>query len=126
MTRRVKRSQAELDLGIADAPAPEGTIKLIDVQERVYATQQATRKAIIAGRNGAPADPRFAAAESLARQLARAVDIAMHKSPPDVYAVAQLSPRLLDVLRELRLTPDSEQKGSDLDELLASMGTPDA
>jgi hypothetical protein len=125
VARRTSRSQVELDLGISEQAPPEGTIRLIDVREKVFATEQATRKAIIAGRGGAAADPRHAAAEALARQLSRAVDLAMHKSPPDLYAVAQLSPRLLDVLRELRLTPDSEQKGSDLDELLASLGDPD-
>lgn len=125
MPKRTTRSQAELDLGIADQPAPEGTIRLIDVREKVFATEQATRKAIIAGRDGAPADPKWAATESLARQLARAIDLAMNKTPADPYAVAQLAPKLLDVLRELKLTPMSAVQASGLEDLLSDLGTPD-
>lgn len=72
-----------------------------------------------------PADPRWAAAERLAYTLAAAMDMAAIRG--DLYAPAQLAPRLLDVLRDLRLTPASvtTSTGQDaLGELLDKIGSP--
>lgn len=62
-----------------------------------------------------PADVRWAAAERLAYALAAAMDAAERKG--DLYAPAQLAPRLLDVLRDLRLTPTSVGTSSSQDAL---------
>lgn len=72
-----------------------------------------------------PADPKWGAVERLAYALAAAMDAAERKG--DLYAPAQLAPRLLDVLRDMRLTPASvgTRTGQDaLSDLLADLATP--
>lgn len=71
------------------------------------------------------ADPKWAAIERLSYSLAAAMDAAERKG--DLYAPAQLAPRLLDVLRDMMLTPASVQVAKDDDELgdlLADLATP--
>lgn len=71
------------------------------------------------------ADPKWAAIERLSYSLAAAMDAAERKG--DLYAPAQLAPRLLDVLRDMMLTPASVQAGQDdddLGELLAGLTAP--
>lgn len=92
--------------------------------------EAAVRASVVASRpvndNGRrPADARWRAAECLAYQLAATLDAAERRG--DLYAPAQLAPRLLDVLRDLRLTPASqvESSGQDaLNDLLADLSTP--
>jgi hypothetical protein len=59
--------------------------------------------------NRGAADARWRGAEALARQVAAALDT----GADDPYAVAQLAPRLLAVLTELRLTPAAAGIGTD-------------
>ncbi|MFJ2869818.1 hypothetical protein [Streptomyces sp. NPDC087298] len=66
------------------------------------------------------ADPARAGVEAIARELARAMDTAGARLDP--YAVAQVTPKLLDVLD--RLTP-KDAEGDDLADLLADLSTPD-
>jgi len=66
--------------------------------------------AIRAGRDGGDADARWRAAETLARHIAATLDATTTADP---YAVAQLAPRLLAVLQELRLTPAAAGSGAD-------------
>ncbi|MFE7133402.1 hypothetical protein ACFVIM_21350 [Streptomyces sp. NPDC057638] len=68
----------------------------------------------------AGADPARAALEALARELGRGVDTAGARS--DVFALAQITPRLLDVLD--RLTP-RETEGGAVADLLAGLADPD-
>ncbi|MCP3756031.1 hypothetical protein [Streptomyces sp. TBY4] len=74
--------------------------------------------ALRASRAGERPDPRWAAVEALARTLGRALDGAA--AGGEVYAVVQLSGRLLGVLRELGLTPASTT-GTAEDDALAAL-----
>lgn len=85
--------------------------------------ERSVNDAILAGRDGAPADPRWRAAEALARELGRGIDTAAAAGDP--YALAQLGPKLLDLLRELRLTPPPQAAAGSLDALLADLAIPD-
>lgn len=78
--------------------------------------------AIIASRGDGSPNASWAGTEALARSLANAMDVALRKGEP--YAVAQLAPRLLDVLRDLLLTPASARSDGDdqLHALLADLG----
>lgn len=70
-------------------------------------------------------EPKWSAAECLAYQLAATLDAAERRG--DLYAPAQLAPRLLDVLKELRLTPASVggSAGQDaLSDLLSDLSRP--
>ena len=60
-------------------------------------------EAIRAGQEDGCGDKRFAGAEALACELARGIDEAAVEDR--TYVIAQLAPRLLDVLIALRLTP---------------------
>lgn len=86
------------------------------VRRRRGRVETAVCAAIAAGRMGGRAEPRYAGAESLAREVARALDVAAWNKDP--YAVAQLAPRLESALCLLRLTPASAAGGGDLAGLL--------
>jgi transcriptional regulator NrdR family protein len=86
--------------------------------------ERATEEAVRAARAGEKADRRFAALETLARLYAASLDQAVVREP---YAVAKIGPHLLEVLRELRLTPptvDASGKDQDLSALLADLAAP--
>ncbi|MEV3852743.1 hypothetical protein AB0J38_00195 [Streptomyces sp. NPDC050095] len=77
-------------------------------------------------RGSGKADPRYAAVEALARSVGRTVDIAVYKG--ETYAVAQLSPKLMEILTALHLTPASNtapDDGDGLAELLADLARPE-
>ncbi|GAA2118570.1 hypothetical protein GCM10009802_20260 [Streptomyces synnematoformans] len=107
------------------ARAPRGTGGPHTAAERRVGGRGAGRvetgvtRAIRAAREGAAADPRLAGLESLARTLAAGVDIAADQP----YALAQLSPRLLDVLETLMLIPRTTHSDA-LTQLLADIATP--
>ncbi|OAR25826.1 hypothetical protein A8W25_09840 [Streptomyces sp. ERV7] len=83
-------------------------------------------EALRAARHGEKADARYGALEALALTLARGIDGATEAA--DALNVARLSRPLMDVLRELRLTPASAPTpGGDrtvLDEWIRHMTTP--
>ncbi|GHD03424.1 hypothetical protein GCM10010334_51160 [Streptomyces finlayi] len=90
---------------------------------RPGAAEKGISAAVRASRKGGKADPRFAGVEALARVAGRALDEAV--SAGERYAVAQLLPRVLDVLDAMQLTPESAGTGDDsLGEFLASLATP--
>lgn len=103
---------------VADAVPLRG-IKARRVMSRV---ERAVSESISAARPG-PADARLRGAETLARELARGIDIAAGKADP--YALAQLSPKLLDVLRELGLAGGAAAAVDPTTELLADLATPE-
>lgn len=72
--------------------------------------ERAVAGSIRAGREAA-ANPLLAGTETLARELARGIDIAAAKADP--YALAQLGPKLLDVLTTLQLVPQQQKSSSD-------------
>lgn len=114
------RGQTTLSLGPDDSSATLSTLPGVSVRAREGRTERAVAASIRAGRDGAAADPRYAGAESLARSLARGIDVARGEGDP--YALAQLGPKLLDVLRELQLTPPPRAVGADdLAELLGGL-----
>lgn len=73
--------------------------------------------ALRASHGGERPEPRWAACEALARTLGRALDGAA--AGGEVYAVVQLSGRLLGVLRELGLTPAGSTRTAEDDALAA-------
>lgn len=92
----------------------------------VLRVEGAVSRSVRTARGSGKADPRYAAVEALAREVGRAVDVAGAKRDP--YAVAQLTPRLLDVLSALHLTPASNtapESEDGLAELLADLARPD-
>lgn len=108
----------------ADAPEHGDPIPGTAVRRQPGRTEKAVGTSIQHGRQGKPADPRFAAAEALARQLAYGVDQAAAKADP--YALAQLGPKLLEVLRELALTPGAAGEGkSGFDAFMADLAKPE-
>lgn len=119
---RKQTGTLDLDFGddgaLASAPLP-GTA----VRRPVRRVEGAVTRSIQTGRQGADPDPRWAGTEALARELARGIDIAAGNADP--YALAQLGPKLLDVLRELALTPASATVKSELDDLLADLAKPE-
>jgi hypothetical protein len=82
-----------------------------------------TEQAVTRSLTSRQREDRYAAIEALALAVGRAVDGAVADADP--YAVAQLSPRLLELLAELRLTPGSIEGASDgVAELLAAISAP--
>lgn len=121
---RGRKQGDALALDFGDEPAA-GTAPLpgTSVRRPVRRVEASVSRSIQSARAGTEADPRWSAAEALARELGRGIDIAAYNADP--YALAQLGPKLLEVLRELALTPASATVKSELDELLADMGRPD-
>lgn len=119
------RQQTEglpLDLGDARAAQGGATLPGTAVRPVLRRVERAVGDSIRAARGETPADPRWAAAEALARELGRGLDLAAANADP--YALAQLGPKLLDALRELSLTPASSQTKGDLENLLADLAKP--
>lgn len=86
-------------------------------------TEKGVALAVRASRAGGKADPRWGGVEGLARTLGRALDQAEEARAP--YAIAQLAPRLLDVLAAMRLTPDTQPGHDDeLGAFLAGLAGP--
>ena len=102
-------------------PAADGPESAQDsVPPGAGVVRAAVHAAIVAGHEAEGVDPRLQGLEGLAEHLAGSID-RYHDQP---FAVAQLAPRLLDVLRELRLTPAPVQAADALTELLASLNEP--
>ena len=120
---RGKTGGTPLDLDFGDAPAPGAPLPGTAVRRPVRRVEASVAASILAARPAAGADPRWKAAEALAKELGRGVDIAAANGDP--YALAQLGPKLLDTLRELQLTPASATVKGDLEELLADLKDPD-
>jgi hypothetical protein len=128
---RGRRSAQDALLDVNDGrPAPEPTpLPAVAPRRHVGRLERAVQESVRAVRepneNGRrEGDPRWAGAERLAYTVAGALDQAARKGDP--YAVAQLAPRLLDVLRDLMLTPGAigAAAGDDLGSLLADLATP--
>ncbi|MFB6943390.1 hypothetical protein ACFWGL_12440 [Streptomyces sp. NPDC060286] len=114
MGTRTSRGRAAL-LALSGAPEDDG-----DAGRRCVGRVEAavSRQVRALRRDGA--DPKRAGIEAIARELARAMDTAGARLDP--YAVAQVTPKLLDVLD--RLTP-TETEADGLADLLADMSKPD-
>lgn len=121
-TPKASDGAVALDLEFGDAPSAGGKLPGTAVRSRVGRVERSVGASIVAARGDAPADSRWAAGEALARELGRGIDIAAANNDP--YALAQLGPKLLDVLRELTLTPASATVKGDLDQLLRDIATP--
>jgi hypothetical protein len=108
-----------LSLDFGDAPPAGAKLPGTAVRRPPGRVERSVSSSITAARGDAPADPRWAAGEALAKELGRGIDIAATNQDP--YALAQLGPRLIEVLRELALTPASATVKNDLAELLADL-----
>lgn len=93
-------------------------------RRRAGRVERAVSVSIRAART-AGADPRLAAAEALARTLARALDDAA--STGQIYALAPLSARLWPILDAFAMTPapPAPPEDDELAALLADLATPD-
>jgi len=122
---RGRKQDDALALDFGDDHAAQGGAALpgTAVRKVVRRVERAVSSSIAAARADTPADARWAAGEALARELGRGIDIAAANGDP--YALAQLGPKLLEVLRELALTPSSATVKGELDTLLADLATPD-
>lgn len=124
--RGTRRQGGQTALSVVDetgAPEPRDTpIPGTRRRRPRLRVERAVDESIKAART-AGADPRMAAAEALARELAAGIDVAALKMDP--YALAQLGPKLLDVLKELGMTRPPEQTDSALSALLADLRDPD-
>ncbi|WP_194905015.1 hypothetical protein [Catenulispora rubra] len=67
-------------------------------------------------------DPSHAALEVLALNIAHVLDAAV--AADDRYAVAQLTPRMIDLLERLKLTPDTKTATDGLGDLLSALSGP--
>lgn len=107
-------------------PANRGqpTLPGFAARRAVRRVERAVGASIVAGRAGGRADRRWSGTETLAREIAAAIDLAALEQQP--YAVAQLAPRLLDTLRELQLTPTAAADGLDpVTEFLRGLAEPE-
>lgn len=122
---RGRRQNEVLTLDLGDDHAAQGGAALpgTSVRRILRRVEKAVGTSITAARAENPADPRWTAAEALARELGRGIDTAAANADP--YALAQLGPKLLDVLRELALTPASATVKGELESLLKDMARPE-
>ncbi|MFE3071770.1 hypothetical protein [Streptomyces sp. NPDC059247] len=84
--------------------------------------ERGAETAIRASRSGGKADPKRAAVEAVVRIVARGLDVAAD----DPYALAQLVPRMLDILRLAQLVPEPAGAADDTWALFErAMSTPE-
>ncbi|WP_194899084.1 hypothetical protein [Catenulispora pinisilvae] len=98
-------------------PAPRRGAKVANRKRRGELALERALKA-----RTAPRDPTGAALEVLALNLAHVLDAAV--AADDRYAVAQLTPRMIDLLERLRLTPNTQPMTDGLGDLLNSLSGP--
>lgn len=113
--------QTALPMGAHAAPGPPVGTALpgTAVRRPVGRVERAVCDSIRAARGEAPREVKLSALETLARQLAAGLDLAA----AEPYALAQLGPRLLDVLTALQLTPQPRVDDDGLSDLIKDLKT---